>query len=188
MKIFYCDHFVLPLPSEHRFPMAKYRLLRERVEAQLVPPGKLVEPEPASDAQILRCHNADYLERAKAGALTHKEMQRIGFPWSPQMIERSRRSSGGTIAACRAALEDGVAVNLAGGTHHAYPDHGEGYCLFNDSGIASRAVQAEMGVQRYIRVMVRLPSLPMTQPYLLFPFTARKISLFTKRAAIWILR
>jgi acetoin utilization deacetylase AcuC-like enzyme len=150
MKVFYCDHFVLPLPSEHRFPMAKYRLLRERVEAQLSPPCELVEPYPASDAQILRCHHADYVERAKKGLLTEKEMRRIGFPWSPQMVERSRRSSGATIAACRTALQDGVAVNLAGGTHHAYPDHGEGYCLFNDSAIAARAMQVEGRVKRVV--------------------------------------
>lgn len=150
MKVFYCDHFVLPLPPEHRFPMAKYRLLRERVEAELTPPCELVEPHPASDTQILRCHHLDYLERAKAGALTEKEMRRIGFPWSPLMIERSRRSSGGTIGACRVALQEGVAVNLAGGTHHAYPDHGEGYCLFNDSAIAARAMQAENRVKRVL--------------------------------------
>jgi acetoin utilization deacetylase AcuC-like enzyme len=150
MKVFYCDHFVLPLPPEHRFPMAKYRLLRERVEAELTPPCELVEPHPASDTQILRCHHADYLERAKTGALTEKEMRRIGFPWSPQMIERSRRSSGGTIGDCRVALQEGVAVNLAGGTHHAYPDHGEGYCLFNDSAIAARAIQAEGWAKRVV--------------------------------------
>jgi len=150
MKVFYCDHFVLPLPSEHRFPMSKYRLLRERVEAELIPPCELVEPYPASDTQILRCHHVDYVERAKNGTLTEKEMRRIGFPWSPQMIERSRRSSGGTIGACRVALQEGVAVNLAGGTHHAYPDHGEGYCLFNDSAIAARAMQAENRVKRVV--------------------------------------
>jgi acetoin utilization deacetylase AcuC-like enzyme len=144
MKIFYTDHYVLPLPNEHRFPMSKYRLLRERVQQELAPPGVLIEPEAATDAQILRCHHADYLERVKNGLLTEKEMRRIGFPWTPGMVERSRRSSGATIAACRAVLEgDAVAVNLAGGTHHAYPDHGEGYCVFNDSAIAARAMQDE---------------------------------------------
>ncbi len=150
MKVFYCDNFVLPLPQEHRFPMDKYRLLRERVEAELTPHCELVEPYPASDTQILRCHDIDYLERAKNGLLTEKEMRRIGFPWSPQMVERSRRSSGATIGACRVALQEGVAVNLAGGTHHAYPDHGEGYCLFNDSAIAARVMQAEGRVKRVV--------------------------------------
>lgn len=151
MKIFYTDHFVLPLPTDHRFPMSKYRRLRERVEAELVPPNTLHLPDAATDAQILRCHHADYVERVKNGLLTDKEMRRIGFPWSPGMVERSRRSSGATIAACRAALADeGVAVNLAGGTHHAYADHGEGYCVFNDSGIAARAMQDEGRAKRII--------------------------------------
>lgn len=150
MKVFYADHFVLPLPAEHRFPMAKYRLLRERVEAELAPPCELIVPLAASDAQILRCHHADYLERVKTGTLTEKEMRRIGFPWSPQMVERSRRSSGATIAACRAALLEGVGVNLAGGTHHAYADHGEGYCVFNDSAIAARAMQDEGCARRVL--------------------------------------
>jgi acetoin utilization deacetylase AcuC-like enzyme len=130
--------------------MAKYRLLRERVADSLVPPAVLLEPEPARDADILRCHAADYLQRVKTGTLTPKEVRRIGFPWSPVMLERSRRSVGGTIAAGRAALESGFAVNLAGGTHHAYADHGEGYCVFNDSAIAARVLQAEGLVQRVV--------------------------------------
>ncbi len=133
--------------------MAKYHLLRERVAAELVPPHTLHEPEAATDEQILRCHHADYLERVKNGQLTDKEVRRIGFPWSPPMVERSRRSSGATIAACRAALAgEGVAVNLAGGTHHAYADHGEGYCVFNDSAIAARAMQAE-GLARRVVIL-----------------------------------
>ncbi len=150
MNIFYCDHFVLPLPTEHRFPMAKYSLLRQRVTEQLAPPGVLLEPEPASDTQILRCHAADYLERVKTGTLSAKEVRRIGFPWSAFMLERSRRSVGGTIEAGRSALDSGFSVNLAGGTHHAYADHGEGYCVFNDSAIAARALQAEKRLKRVL--------------------------------------
>ncbi|HWQ12735.1 MAG TPA: histone deacetylase [Roseiflexaceae bacterium] len=141
MDIFYSDTFVLPLPEGHRFPMSKYRLLRERVGAAGL--GRLRVPEPASDAEILRAHNESYLRRMQAGTMTEGEMRRIGFPWSPQMVERSRRSSGATMAACRSALQDGLAVSLAGGTHHAYADHGEGFCVFNDSAIAARAMQAE---------------------------------------------
>lgn len=149
MKAFYCDDFVLPLPPDHRFPMRKYALLRQRVIAEgLVAPGDLRVPEAASDEQILRAHDLDYLTRVKDGLLTEKEQRRIGFPWSPQMVERSRRSSGATIAACRAAFEDGVAVNLAGGTHHAHRDFGAGYCVFNDSAIAARAMQAERRARR----------------------------------------
>lgn len=151
MKAFYTDHFVLPLPPEHRFPMMKYALLRERVVAEeIIAPEDLCIPDAATDAEILRAHDADYLHRAQNGLLTAKEIRRIGFPWSPEMIERSRRSSGATIAACRVALAEGGSANLAGGTHHAFRDHGEGYCVFNDSAIAARAMQAEGLVRRVV--------------------------------------
>lgn len=151
MKAFYADHFVLPLPPDHRFPMRKYSLLRERVvEEGIIAPHDLLVPDAATDEQILRAHSTNYLERVTAGTLTPQEIRRIGFPWSLQMVERSRRSSGGTIGACRFALVDGAAVNLAGGTHHAHRDHGEGYCVFNDSAIAARAMQAEGRVRRVI--------------------------------------
>ncbi|MEO8612734.1 MAG: histone deacetylase [Chloroflexota bacterium] len=151
MKAFYSDQFVLPLPAEHRFPMTKYRLLRERVLAEhILPPENLCIPDAATDEQILRAHDADYVEKVKTGTLTAKEIRRIGFPWSPEMVERSRRSSGATIAACRAAFSDGIGVNLAGGTHHAFRDHGEGYCVFNDSAIAARAMQAEVRARRVV--------------------------------------
>ena len=144
MKAFYHDHFVFPLPDGHRFPMSKYALLRQRLLAErVIRPGDLLIPDPATDAQLLTVHNPDYLHRVTGGKLTYKESRRIGFPWSPPLVERSRRSVGGTIAACRAALEDGLAANLAGGTHHAYPDHGEGYCIFNDSAVAARVMQLE---------------------------------------------
>lgn len=142
MKLFYTDEFVLPLPDGHRFPMAKYRRLRERVEAAAWPGVELLVPPAATDEQLLRAHTPDYLERATTGALTRPEILRIGFPWSPPMIERSRRSSGATIAAGVAALADGFSGNLAGGTHHAGPDWGEGFCVFNDSAVAARDWQA----------------------------------------------
>lgn len=151
VRAYYTDIFVLPLPPGHRFPMRKYARLRERALAEgVLRPDDLRVPEPATDADILRAHDADYLHRAQHGLLTERELRRIGFPWSPGMVERSRRSSGATIAACRAALEDGVAANLAGGTHHAGRDHGEGYCVFNDSPIAARAMQAEGRVKRVV--------------------------------------
>jgi acetoin utilization deacetylase AcuC-like enzyme len=151
MKAFYTDQFVLPLPEGHRFPMAKYALLRQRVvESDLLGPDDLTVPEAATDEQLLRAHDADYVRRASAGLLSEAEVRRIGFPWSAGMVGRSRRSSGATIAACRAALRDGAAVNLAGGTHHAFRDAGEGFCLLNDSAIAARAVQAEGLARRVI--------------------------------------
>ena len=153
MKVFYSDHFVLPLPEGHRFPMVKYSMLRERVaKAGVCGPGEMRVPRPVSDAEILRSHEECYLRRVVDGTLTEKEMRRIGFPWSERMVERSRRASGGTLGACLAALEEGFAANLAGGTHHAFADRGEGYCVFNDSAIAARAVQAEGLVERVVVV------------------------------------
>ncbi len=151
MKVFYSDHFVLPLPEGHRFPMVKYSMLRERVaESGICGPGELRMAEPVSDEEITRAHSPDYLKRVVSGALTDKEVRRIGFPWSPRMVERSRRASGGTLGACLSALEDGFAANLAGGTHHAFADRGEGYCVFNDSVIAARAVQDAGLVERVL--------------------------------------
>lgn len=149
MKLFYTDQFVLPLPEGHTFPMSKYRLLRERVILSgLVDVDAFVVPHAATNEELLRAHDFAYIDRASAGRLTVDEVKRIGFPWSPNLIERSRRSSGATIEACRAAIEDGVAVNLAGGTHHAFRDHGEGYCVFNDSVVAARTMQVESRIQR----------------------------------------
>ncbi|MFQ5613384.1 MAG: histone deacetylase [Anaerolineae bacterium] len=153
MKIFYTDHFGLPLPDGHRFPLEKYALLREQVtEAGLVPPENLRVPPAATDAEILRAHTSDYLQRVKQGTLSPQEIRRIGFPWSPQLVERARRSCRATVEACRAALADGVSASLAGGTHHAFAGHGQGFCVFNDSAIAARAMQAE-GLARRVVVI-----------------------------------
>jgi acetoin utilization deacetylase AcuC-like enzyme len=151
MKVYYSDHFVLPLPEGHRFPMVKYAMLRERVARDgICDPGELQTPRAVTDEEILRAHAPAYLKRVVAGTLTKKEVRRIGFPWSERMVERSRRASGGTLGACLAALEEGFAANLAGGTHHAFSDKGEGYCVFNDSAIAARAVQAAGLVERVV--------------------------------------
>ena len=147
--LFYSDLFVLPLPSHHRFPMGKYARLRERLLAE----GTFGEadfriPDAVSDGAITRAHCPRYLQRVQGGDLTAAEMRAIGFPWSERMVERSRRSSGATLAAAREALTRGWAANLAGGTHHAFRDRGEGFCVFNDVAIAARALQAEAGIQR----------------------------------------
>ena len=151
MKAFHSDQFTFPLPQRHPFPIRKFGLLRQAVTvAGLVPPEDLITPDPATDEQILRAHDADYLERVKQGQLSAKEIRRIGLPWSPELVERTRRSAGGTIEACRTALEEGIAVNLFGGTHHASRDQGQGFCLFNDVVIAARAMQAEGRAQRVV--------------------------------------
>ena len=124
--------------------MPKYALLRQRVmEERLIPPEDLQVGPAATDEQLTRAHDPEYVRRVKEGQLSHQEIRQIGFPWSPGLVERSRRSVGSTIAACRSALEGGLGVNLAGGTHHAGPDYGQGFCVFNDSAVAARAMQAE---------------------------------------------
>jgi acetoin utilization deacetylase AcuC-like enzyme len=151
MKVYHSDRFTFPLPQGHPFPLKKYALLREAVAASgLVPPSQLIVPNPATDDQILTAHSSSYLQRVKSGGLSVQEVRRIGLPWSPELVERARRSTGGTIAACRAALEDGIAVNLAGGTHHASRDRGQGYCLFNDTVIAARVMQGEGRAKRFV--------------------------------------
>lgn len=151
MKAFYSDTFVLPLPPGHRFPMAKYRLLRDRVlQEGIIAPENLIVAEPATREQLLLAHDADYIDKVLNGTLSDREQRRLGFPWSPELTRRSVRTVGATIGACRAALDDGVAVNLAGGTHHACRDHGEGYCVFNDSAVAARTMQAEGRVRRVV--------------------------------------
>ncbi|MFO1428829.1 MAG: histone deacetylase [Candidatus Competibacteraceae bacterium] len=150
MKVFYCDHFVLPLPPGHRFPIQKYALLRQRVMAANQGQFELTVPAAAGDEQILLAHEADYLHRVITGTLSARELRVLGFPWSPELVERSRRSSGATIAACRAALAEGIAVSLAGGTHHASAGQAQGFCVFNDSAIAARVMQREQRVKRVI--------------------------------------
>ncbi len=135
MRLHYTDVFVLPLPEGHRFPMEKYRLLREAVRIHL-PDATLVIPDGATDEELLSVHAPGYLDRVIRGTLERAEVRRIGFPWSPGLVERSRRSVGATLAATEVGLDEGVSVNLAGGTHHAFRDRGEGFCVFNDVAVA----------------------------------------------------
>ncbi len=146
MRAFYSDQFVLPLPQGHRFPMAKYRLLRERLAAEL-PELQLDVAEPASDGELALVHSPAYIQAVVQGQLSEAAQKEIGFPWTPAMVERSRRSAGATVMAARAALlgGEGVSANLAGGTHHAYADKGSGFCVFNDAAVAARLMQAEWG-------------------------------------------
>ncbi len=126
--------------------MRKYAALRERLaESGDV---RLEVPRAATDVQLGRVHTQAYLEATTSGSLTRHEVRRIGFPWSPELVERSRRSVGGTIAAGHAALAEGWAANLAGGTHHAHAGHGEGFCVFNDVAVAIRDLQATAGTGR----------------------------------------
>jgi acetoin utilization deacetylase AcuC-like enzyme len=149
VKAYYCDEFVLPLPEGHRFPMAKYRLLRERMITDgVIDTADLHEALPAPWTDLALVHTAEYLTNVERGTVPRETQRRIGFPWSPQMVERARRSVGATIQASRAALEDGVAANLAGGTHHAFSDRGEGFCVFNDVAVAARVLLRDRAIGR----------------------------------------
>ncbi|ARN21450.1 histone deacetylase family protein [Piscinibacter gummiphilus] len=153
MLAFHTDQFRLPLPPGHRFPQEKYRRLRERVVAEV--PGIELEVAPAAtDGELALAHTPDYVTDVAEGRLDDARQREIGFPWSPEMVERSRRSVGATIAAARVALTQGVAANLAGGTHHASASKGGGFCVFNDIAVASRLMQAEW--HRHHRQLLRV--------------------------------
>lgn len=141
--------YTFPLPAGHRFPIEKYALLRERVLSEgIVSPEAMHEPERASREDLLLVHTADYVDRFTQGHLSHDEVRKLGFPWSEALVERSYRATGGTIEAARHAAKHGIAMNLAGGTHHAFPGHGEGFCVFNDVAVAIRLLQRDRTITR----------------------------------------
>lgn len=139
---FYADHVAVKLPEGHRFPMQKYQLLRDRL-AQELPGLRLEQAPPASEGELALAHTPSYISAVLQGHLSGSQLREIGFPWSERMAERACRSVGATIQAARVALREGVAANLAGGTHHASADKGGGYCVFNDVAVAARLMQAE---------------------------------------------
>lgn len=142
MRLWTSARYTFPLPDGHRFPIAKYEQLREQVLIEgIVTPDSLCEPGRATRDALLLVHTTDYVDRFLEGRLSPEELRRVGFPWSTALVERSLRAVGGTCEAAAAALDDGIAMNLAGGTHHAFADHGEGFCVFNDVAIAIRALQ-----------------------------------------------
>lgn len=146
------SRYSIPLPAGHRFPIEKYAMLRDRVLSEgLLDRSFVHEPERATRDDLLTVHTPDYVDRLTVGGLTNDELRRLGFPWSDYLVERSHRSVGGTCAAIEAALTDGVAINLAGGTHHAFPSHGEGFCVFNDVAIA---VQRQLATGRIARAAI----------------------------------
>jgi acetoin utilization deacetylase AcuC-like enzyme len=152
MQAFYADQFVLPLPEGHRFPMPKYRMLRDWLTANL-PQVKMQVAPPATDDELALVHTAAYIRGislgVEQGGLDPKIMREIGFPWSEAMAERARRSVGASVAAARVSLglqygvPEGIAANLAGGTHHSYADKGGGFCVFNDFAVTARLMQSE---------------------------------------------
>lgn len=142
-------HYVIALPEGHRFPIAKYARLRDAVLAEgIVRPDDLHDPARTPLEDVLRVHDADYIDRLVRGTMPAAEQRVLGFPWSEGLVERSFRASGGTLEAAEQALRDGIAMNLAGGTHHAFASHGEGFCVLNDVAIAVRALRARGRIAR----------------------------------------
>lgn len=134
MRLFYCDHFEIPLPDGHKFPMEKYRLLRDRIVADGF--WKLEPAGPAPLETIKLAHDPEYVDQFVNGTLPPNAMRRIGFPWSEGLVQRTLASAGGTLAATRDAIDTGFGGTLAGGTHHAFRAEGSGFCVFNDVAIA----------------------------------------------------
>jgi len=142
MELWTHDRFRFPLPAAHRFPLPKYRLLRERVIAEgIARPEEIHEPDPIPWARLAAVHEPALLARIRTGTLEPREERALGLPWSPQLVERGRRAVAGTLAAARHALAGGVGMNLGGGTHHAGRDFARGYCLFNDVAVALAALR-----------------------------------------------
>jgi acetoin utilization deacetylase AcuC-like enzyme len=150
MKAFAHDVYEYPLPAGHRFPLAKYRLVREGAEA-----SERIDVEDsgaATRAELELAHEPSYLDRVEAGALERREELALGLPWSHELVERARRSVGATVAAVDSALGDGVAANVGGGTHHAFPGSGRGFCVFNDVVVAVRGLLAAARIRRALVV------------------------------------
>ncbi len=154
MRVFHTDDFPLDLPPGHRFPQAKYRLLRERVatDPETAPHAELTVAGEATDDELLLVHDRAYVTGFRNGTLPPDHQRRIGFPWSPSLVRRSLRSCGATIAAARTAVADRAAIYLGGGTHHAFRDGGSGYCVFNDCAVATRVVFRESAIERVLIV------------------------------------
>lgn len=149
MRFFFPDTPELPLPAGHRFPAGKYRQLRTKiVDEAILGDHALVASPPATESELLSAHAPDYVAAMLSGGMTPDAMRRIGLPWSEVLVQRSRATVGGAIAAARAALEDGLSGQLAGGTHHAHREFGSGYCVFNDLAVAANVLFAEGRVRR----------------------------------------
>ncbi len=148
LKLIYDDRYDLNLGA-HVFPSQKYRLVYERLlQERIATPEDFLKPTPASDEDILRVHSQDYVYKLKTGSLTRAEVMRMEVPYSRELIEACWLAAGGSILAARRALEDGFSANVGGGFHHAYPDHGEGFCVIHDVAVAIRKMQADGAIER----------------------------------------
>ena len=149
MQVFYTPRYYADIGQGHIFPIRKFELVREKLLAEgTLHPEEIVEPDPAPLEDVLLVHTEDYVSRLRSGDLTTKEIRRLGLPWSESLVRRSFYAVGGTLAATQASLAQGYSSNLAGGTHHSFPDRGEGFCVLNDVAIAIRAMRARKLIQR----------------------------------------
>ena len=147
------DHYTLNLPDGHRFPIAKYALIRQQLLWQgIAAPEDFYEPGLCAEKDILRVHTAGYWQKVRDMQLSPAEVRRLGLPQSPQLVRRSLSSSAGTLQSALRALQDGIGLNLAGGTHHAFADRGEGFCVLNDQAIAAAHLLAH-GLARQILIV-----------------------------------
>lgn len=152
-KIFYSPYYYADIGEGHVFPIRKFELVRDKLVAEgALSEDEIVQPQPAAVADLLLVHTEDYISRLRSGELTAKEIRKLGLPWSQSLVRRSFHAISGTINAAKLCLETGIASNLAGGTHHAYPDRGEGYCVLNDVAVAIRVLQRDGLAQRFLIV------------------------------------
>lgn len=153
MRVYYSPYYYADIGENHVFPIRKFELVRDQLlrEKTLAPP-EIIEPQPARVEDVELVHTEDYVTRLRAGTLTPREIRRLGLPWSKSLVRRSFLATSGTINAGKYALENGVASNLAGGTHHAFPDRGEGFCVLNDVAVAIRVLQRDRLANRFLIV------------------------------------
>lgn len=149
MKCAYHRAYEVPLSPSHPFPMSKYPLLKAQLLAEgIIGAGDLMEPEPIDVRVLEMIHTPEYLDKLKSGTLSAVEIRRLGLPWSDALWQRSLLATSGTLLAARTALREGLAANLAGGTHHAFADHAEGFCVLNDVALAVSVLRAEGAIER----------------------------------------
>lgn len=145
----YSPFYFIDLGKAHPFPMEKYpRIFEQLIREGTLPPSRIIRPSPLPDSTLEAAHSSSYLRRVTRGLLSRHEERRLGFPWSPALLRRARCAAGGTLMACRIALIEGIGVNLAGGSHHAFADRGEGFCVINDLAVAIRTLQTEGRIQQ----------------------------------------
>ncbi|HEX8339211.1 MAG TPA: histone deacetylase [Pyrinomonadaceae bacterium] len=150
MRVCYTPRYYADIGEGHVFPIRKFELVRDRLVAEgTLAPAEIYEPREAPLTDVLLVHTDDYVTRLRAGSLTEREIRRLGLPWSKALVRRSFLATAGTCAAARFALDEGVGANLAGGTHHAFPDHGEGFCVLNDVAVAVRVLQRDGAAHRF---------------------------------------